>query len=224
MGAAASSSGAHFSDREEKFFETMQEAYEKEYKPQVAENKLNKEQSIKFFTEKVNSFVESEPKAEEKRTPARPLIHKRASSIQPPPSFYVGDIVKAKVDGMMFEGVVVSNGNENVYHTVEVDFGDDVEEVQIDNCSLVMSGLDFEVNDLVQARTEDSVMYCNGKLLHINFDGTMDILFDGDDEEDVEKNIPVKYVRKLRTGRELAKRRWHRARTMISSIRAFSGT
>ena len=217
MGAGASSADGSISEREEKFFKEMQRAYDKE--PQLAENKMERKESLKFFRDKINSFVESEPKTEEKSGPARSIVTRTTSSVHPPPTFYVGDVVKAKVDGMMFEGVVVHNGEED--STIDVDFGDEIETVKIEDCSLVMSGLDFEVGDLVQARTVDTLLYCNGTILNINHDATMDILFDGDDEDDVEKNIPHNFVRKLRTGRELAKKRWHRARAMLSTVRAF---
>jgi len=249
MGAGASSSDDAITEREEKFFKEMQDAYENEYKPRMKDNKMERDESLNFFKLRVNSFVDSEPKSnerdsssgaleektdsmkeksvsfkekdDEKREPARPVISRKSSSIQPPPAFYVGDVVKAKVDGMMFEGVVVNNGSDD--NTVEVDFGDEVEVVDIDDCAIVMSGLDFEVGDLVQARTADSVMYCHGKILKISLDGTFDILFDGDDEDDVERGIPHEFVRKHRTGRELVKKRWQRARTIISSMRAFGG-
>ena len=225
MGAGASSTDGTLTEREEKFFKEMQRAYDNEYKPRVSEKKMERKESIDFFKAKIDSFVEkesSEPKTEEKRVPARAgaVIDRTVSSIKPPPTFFVGDIVKAKVDGMLFEGVVVSNGDDQ--ESVEVDFGDETEFVEVEDCSLVMSGLDFEVGDVVQARTVDNFLYCNGTILNINHDATMDILFDGDDEDDVEKNIPHDLVRKLRTGRDLVKKRWQRAKNMISTIRAFN--
>lgn len=238
MGAGASSTDDSITEREKKFFDEMQRAYDQEYKPKVAERKMERKESLDFFKAKITSFVASEPKSpgkpkksesktepkgDEHRKPARPVVQRTISSVQPPPAFFVGDIVKAKVDGMMFEGVVIANGGEeHDQDSVDVDFGDEVERVKIDNCALVMSGLDFEVGDVIQARTVENYLYCNGTILKINLDGTMDILFDGDDESDVERNIPHHLVRKLRTGRELAKKRWMRARTVISTMRAFN--
>lgn len=232
MGAGASSSDGSITEREEKFFREMQLAYDLEYKPRTAERKMERKESLDFFKAKINSFVQSEPKSynnnntnkksEEKRTPARAFVKRSLSGpCDPPPSkFEIGDVVKAKVDGMMFEGVIVSHNNEE--DMVEVDFGEETEFVKNDKCALVMSGLDFEVGDVVQARTVDNFLYCNGKILNINHDATMDILFDGDDDDDVERNIPHALVRKIRTGRDLAKKRWQRARAMISSVRAFN--
>lgn len=220
MGAGASSTDGSISEREDKFFKEMQNTYDNEYKPQIAERKMERQESLDFFQAKINSFVESEPKSDEKRVPARAIVSRTTSSAQPPPTYYVGDIVKAKVDGMMFEGVVVHNGEDD--DTIDVDFGDEIETVLIGDCALVMSGLDFEVGDLVQARTVDTVLYCHGTILNINHDATMDILFAGDDDEDVEKNIPHNFVRKHRTGREMVKKRWHRARAMLATVRAFA--
>lgn len=247
MGAGASSSD-HLTEREQKFFEEMQRAYEDEYKPQIAEQKLQKSESVKFFKSKINSFVEGESKkdsfedesktddvltemkADAKRSPEKAKPHKskrrsisRApSSVEDAPKYYVGDIVKAKVDGMMFEGVVMLYGEDD--DTIDVDFGDDIETVRASDCTLVMSGLDFEVGDYVQARTIDSAMYCHGKIIKIHLDGSFDILFDGDDEDDIEKNVPHEFVRKHRTGRDLARKRWNKARTMLSSVKAFSSS
>jgi len=131
--------------------------------------------------------------------------------------FQIGDIVKAKLGFMMFEGVVVGVKST----TLDVDFGDDIEEIPIENCSLVMHGLDYEVGDLVSACPNGSVLYFNGRVLGINGNGTLDILFDGDEEDDVERNIPIDSVRKLRTGRQLVMSRWHRAKTMITASIAF---
>jgi len=241
MGAGAST--GPLDEREEKFFAEMQKAYD-EYKPQ--ESKMEREDSFNFFKSKIELFLENEAKSGSKESYSdlkskiddffeskaenksdskaevkeAKQITRGVSSIVQPPSFYVGDIVKAKVDGMLFEGVVIHNGDDD--GTIEVDFGDDIEKVNISDCSLVMSGLDFEVGDLVQARTAESFLYCHGKVLKINHDGTFDILFDGDDDDDVERNIPHHFVRKHRTGRAMVKMRWHRAKAVLATIRAFN--
>lgn len=126
-------------------------------------------------------------------------------------TFMVGDIVKVRQGFMMFEGVVVDAGNE----TLDVDFGDDIEKVPVETCCLVMNGLDFEVGDYVSACPAGD-LYFNGKIVSINTNGTFDILFDGDDPEDVEHNIRPDKVRKIRTGRQLVINRWQRAKQLIS--------
>lgn len=192
-----------------------------------------RDEDLSDLTSKIDDYFESRAEAknnvkqnsfDSKHSPLEVSSETSNKSLSVPkrfnnPTFYVGDIVKAKVDGLMFEGVVVHNGENN--STIDVDFGDDIETVKISDCSLIMSGLDFEVGDLVQARTTDSYVYCHGKILNINHDGTFDIVFDGDDDDDVERNIPHSFVRKHRTGREMVKKRWDRARAVLSTIRAF---
>lgn len=134
--------------------------------------------------------------------------------------FMIGDIVKAKLGYMMFEGVIVGNGESD---TLEVDFGDEVETVPRKDCALVISGLEFEVGDLVSACPLGSALYFNGTIVEINMDGTCDVLFEGDDDEDVERSIPPENIRKLRTGRQLVVSRWHKAKNLIAATRAFAG-
>lgn len=137
---------------------------------------------------------------------------------QPQIIFMIGDIVKAKVGFMMFEGVVVGNGQPDV---LEVDFGDAIEEIPVMDCALVMNGLDFEIGDFVSASPIGD-LYFNGQIVNINSNGTFDIHFEGDDEDEIETQIRPERVRKLRTGRQLVLSRWHRAKSMISASIAFS--
>lgn len=224
MGAGASA--GPLTEKEEKFFAEMKHAYENEYKLHKTGDKIHDRDPVDFFKMKIDSFMESQAKDEEKKDDigakpeAKRIISRAPSCVESAPVYYVGDIVKAKVDGMLFEGVVIHYGEDD--ETLDVDFGDDIETVSIANCSLVMSGLDFEVGDFVQARTKDSPLYCHGKILKIHHDGTFDILFDGDSDDDVERGLPHEFVRKHKTGRDLAKKRWHRARAMLSTVRAFS--
>ena len=138
---------------------------------------------------------------------------------QPNVMFMVGDVVKAKLGFMMFEGVVVGNGDAN---TLDVDFGDEVEQVPRTDCSLVISGLEFEVGDLVSACPNGSMLFFNGTIVEIHLDGTCDVLFDGDDEEDVERGIRLECIRKIRTGRQLVVSRWQKAKNLLTATRAFA--
>jgi hypothetical protein len=133
--------------------------------------------------------------------------------------FMIGDVVKAKLGFMMFEGVVVGIADPA---TLEVDFGDEVEPVPRVDCSLVISGLEFEVGDLVSACPIGGFLYFNGVIVNINLNGTFDVQFDGDDEEDIERNIRPENIRKLRTGRQLVMSRWQKAKNLISATRAFA--
>lgn len=133
--------------------------------------------------------------------------------------FMVGDVVKARTNGMLFEGVVV--GYTPNPHIIEIDFGDEIEEIDIDDCALVMNGLDYEVGDKVNACPPGAALFFVGTIVNINPDGTFDVLMDGDDEEDVERNIPADKIRKLRTGRQLVTSRWQKAFNVITAMKAF---
>jgi hypothetical protein len=126
-------------------------------------------------------------------------------------TFMVGDIVKVKQGFMMHEAVVVDVQHE----TLDVDFGDDIETVPLRDCCLVMNGLDFEVGDYVSACPAGD-LYFNGRIVSINSNGTFDVLFDGDDAEDTERNIRPDKLRKIRTGRQLVLNRWQKAKNLIS--------
>jgi hypothetical protein len=135
-------------------------------------------------------------------------------------TFMVGDIVKVRQGFMMYEGVVVEVPGGSC-ETLDVDFGDDIETVPLDHCCLVMNGLDYEVGDYVSACPVGE-LYFNGKITSINANGTFDILFDGDEPDEVEKNIRPDKVRKIRTGRQLVLNRWQKAKNLISMSLAWA--
>lgn len=132
-------------------------------------------------------------------------------------TFMIGDIVKVRQGYMMYEGVVVEVSST----TLDVDFGDDIETVPLENCCLVMNGLDYEIGDYVSACPAGD-LYFNGKIVSINTNGTFDILFDGDDPEDVERNIRPDKLRKIRTGRQLVLNRWQKAKNLITMSLAWA--
>ena len=73
--------------------------------------------------------------------------------------------------------------------TIQVEVGDSTKEFKTADCSIIVKSEDFELNDLVQMKPEDSALYFNGVVQGINKDGTLDILIEGDDLEDVEMNV-----------------------------------
>lgn len=178
--------------------------YKEDSKEEVKEMKSNNDNNNNN-----NDNADNDTSKEHKHSDEKHSKHKRVSDFYT--TFMVGDIVKVRQGFMMFEGVVVDSTNT----TLDVDFGDDIETVSIENCCLVMNGLDFEVGDYVSACPAGE-LYFNGKIISINTNGTFDILFDGDDIEDVEHNIRPDKVRKIRTGRQLVINRWQRAKNMIS--------
>lgn len=180
--------------------------YKEDSKEEVKEMKSNNDNDSNNNN---NDNADNDTSKEHKHSDEKHSKHKRVSDFYT--TFMVGDIVKVRQGFMMFEGVVVDSTNT----TLDVDFGDDIETVSIENCCLVMNGLDFEVGDYVSACPAGE-LYFNGKIISINTNGTFDILFDGDDIEDVEHNIRPDKVRKIRTGRQLVINRWQRAKNMIS--------
>ena len=139
--------------------------------------------------------------------------------------YSLGDIVIApKSDHIIGEGVVVNieyyiGKNKNY---LAVDFGDEVREIPIDEIKLIKTGLEIEVGDVVNAFPNNSCLSFVGRVININDNGTYNVLFDGEDEDDVENNISLDRIRKLKTGRELAVARWHKVSAVMASVSAFS--
>lgn len=103
----------------------------------------------------------------------------------------------------MFEGVVVNFENG----MVQVDFGDAVENFAPEHCSLVLSGLEFEVGDKVEYQPQNTGLHFLGSIIDINPDTlTADILMEGDDPDDIERGVSFDQMRKVKTGRELSEK------------------
>lgn len=134
--------------------------------------------------------------------------------------FLVGDVVKAKLGYMMFEGVIV--GYKEIDNTYEVDFGDDIENVRADDCSLVLNGLDYEIGDKVTCCPNGSILWFQGTIVNIDRGGTFAVLMDGDDDTDIEVGISPENMRKIRTGRNLVTTKWQKAFGKVVSIHRFS--
>ncbi len=131
--------------------------------------------------------------------------------------FAVGDVVKARDGGMMFEGVVVNISGG----LVDVDFGDAVESVRVENCSLVMSGLEFEVGDKVEYTPPHTLLHFLGTIIEINQELLIaDVLMDGDDPDDVERGVPFDALRKVKTGRDLTEK-FKRGIKLVQTINKF---
>ena len=126
--------------------------------------------------------------------------------------------MKTKSDGLMCEGVVVDKrGN-----MVDVDFGDDIEEVEISACVLVLPGTDFEEGDVVEVQPPGDFLYFKGHVTSINYaNNTIDVHMDGDDEDDVERNVTYDRVRKLMTSRPLALEHWHTTTRVLLAANKF---
>ncbi len=132
---------------------------------------------------------------------------------------FVGDVVKVTFKtSEPLEGFVVERLNDV---NILVDFGDHTKECHVSNCTLIIRSDELEVGDKVEMKPADMSLYFVGKVIAINADCTLDIQMDGDDQEDIERNVNVENVRKLMSKRGLAVSRWRRAFMMVLAINRF---
>lgn len=134
----------------------------------------------------------------------------------------VGDVVQAPVEGLFYEGVV--NSIDGMFCTV--DFGDDdCQQVLLDVCRRVLAWHTIEVNDEVKVRDTQSDLEFVGHVTGVT-SGPMgpvyEVKYDQDDEAgEVEKHISPDRIRKLKSARSSAMKRWHKAYTVIVAAHAF---
>ena len=157
-------------------------------------------------------------------------------------SLKVGDVVKAKDKGFYFEGVVMQIKDGKVL----VNFGDDVisddmtdieKEFAIEDCYLVMTGLELEEDDRVEVNTI-GFLFCQGTIVNIHrhfnqadssVSVTYDVHMDNEDHEDdnengdpdMELNVPSAKIRKIISHRVSAAERWHRGVRKVTAMLAF---
>lgn len=137
--------------------------------------------------------------------------------------YVIGDIVRVpfQQDGKdkQAEGIVVERLDLT---TIRVEIGDSMMDFQTIDCVIIVKSEDFELNDLVEMRPVDSALYFRGIVQAVNEDGTLDILIEGDDNDDVETNVRRDNVRKLMSTRSLAYMRWKKAFNAVMASRRFS--
>jgi hypothetical protein len=130
----------------------------------------------------------------------------------------VGDVVRVTHDGMAAEGIVI----EKITNTkLRVDFGDQIADCFIDECVLVIHSYEFEVGDKVEARPPGSALFFVGKVVKIHPDKSMDVLMDGDDANDIERNVNLDNCRKLMSRRSVVVNRWKRAFMLVVAANFF---
>lgn len=124
----------------------------------------------------------------------------------------VGDIVRAKTaNGQLTpEGLILAIIGGT---TADIDFGDAIQQYPLESCTLVLSGLDYEVDDHVQVKPLGMALYFTGVVIavHVNSASgnvTMDVKMAGDDPDDIEYGVPPERVMKLNSGRLLARAHW----------------
>ncbi|KAH8091165.1 hypothetical protein JL720_6050 [Aureococcus anophagefferens] len=151
-----------------------------------------------------------------------------------PHAISAGDVVQAPVDGLYFEGVVTHVDAEGAH----VDFGDhDIQVVDAGACRRVLSWSVLEVGDTVQVREEHSHLLFLGTVDAVNFgdegepprrkrpaewtrEPRYDVAYDG--EADVEADVAPSRVRKVRSARSTAVKRWKEAFHAVVACHAFN--
>ena len=130
-----------------------------------------------------------------------------------------GDVVQAPVEGMFYEGVVIAiNGM-----MCTVDFGeDDVQSVLLDVCRRVLAWHTIEVGDEVKVRDVDSALEFVGHVTQVTT-GPVGPVYEVkyDETDEVEKHIAPDRLRKVKSARSSAIKRWHKAYTVIVAAHAF---
>lgn len=135
--------------------------------------------------------------------------------------FSVGDCVQVpNSDGTMVEGLVLEIvDSQKVLLDI---YSEGVTKVALaSHCEVVVKSDVMEVGDQVQVQPVGSAMYFVGRLAQINKNGTYDVVMEGDDPDDIERNVPPSNIRKLMSRRALVVARWKRAALVVSSIHNF---
>jgi hypothetical protein len=134
--------------------------------------------------------------------------------------FQVGDVARVYEQDMFREGVVVETLGANSF--LRVDFGQYSNVYNVSKCVLVVKCDEYEVGDKVEIKEEGMALYFVGEVIRVSGNGmTVDVLMSGDDNNDVEHDVPKKNVRKLMTKRAIAKNRWRRASEVVNVSNTF---
>ena len=157
---------------------------------------------------------------QEMMTPASPFSPREESyvSILNSDQLTVGDIVRVTTEGKITEGMIIEKVTNQ---KLRVDFGDRITDCQLDDCVILIRNYEFEIGDKVECRPKGSNLFFVGKVAKINPDKTMDIMMDGDDPDDYERNVLPDDCRKLMSRRSVVVNRWKRAFMMVVAANFF---
>lgn len=134
-------------------------------------------------------------------------------------NFVVGDYLKVKeANGSYVEGLMVERiDNEKVM----IDFCGDIKECYVEECQLLVKSDEVEIGDKVEVKPKGMSIFFVGKVIRLNENGTFDIAMEGDDPDDVERDVTADDLRKLMSRRALVVSRWKRAFMLIVAASAF---
>ena len=143
--------------------------------------------------------------------------------LPPPPinlDLACGDVIKAKVGALSFEGVVNAIDGDRVL----VDFGDnDLETVSYEDCVKILAWQSVEVGDTVHVRESNGRNNYVARVIHVDVERDNVPRYSVDyGENDCEDGVPAWRVRKLRSERSTPARRWRKSVKAVMAAKAFS--
>lgn len=132
----------------------------------------------------------------------------------------VGDIVRVEKSPNSFsEGIIVERLDNEQFI---VDFGDRIATVLLSNCHILLRNDEYEMGDKVEVQPPGSALFFVGRVIAMNpHERTLDVLMDGDDPDDIERNIPIENARKLMSRRAVVVNRWKKAFMMVVASNFF---
>jgi len=133
----------------------------------------------------------------------------------------VGDIVRVDISPTeTIEGMVLECLENDC---LTIDLGETTQTFPISQCHLLLRNDEYEIGDRVEVQPMGSSLYFVGKVISIDSSAkTMAVLMDGDDPDDIEKNIPFEQARKLMSRRAFVVNRWKKAFMMVVASNFFS--
>ena len=136
----------------------------------------------------------------------------------------VGDVVQAPVDGLYFEGVVTHVGDPE--GTASIDFGDhDIQTVAEADCRRVLAWSVLEIGDTVEVKEDGSALQFMGEIVGVNIgargEPRYSVAFHGE-EDAPEHDVRPGRVRKVRSARSTAVKRWKEAFHAVVAVHAFN--
>jgi hypothetical protein len=213
MGAAASALDA---EKQKQLFNDMKDIYEKKLRDAKLDDDEIYAQMKVFVDDSIHQHMEENS--------SQPKIHASlavsATNEDDAEAFKIGDVVKASSPGenMKFEGIAVAIMADSLL----VDFGDDEEPVlcYIKDCQRILNGMVLEVDDVVQCKLQGSALLFIGKVVIANIDGTYDIGYNDSDE--IDENVPLESLRKIKSGRSSAIKKFRKGVNTMIAARTFS--
>lgn len=227
MGGGASAEHKYTLDRKEDYVDIVA-LYESELRPKLEAKMITDDDAFLVIKEKyelkLKEKIDASINSSNNNNVMGKLLATNDELINPNISksgFTIGDVVKVKDNGFMVEGVITDKHGENC---LVVDLGDDLIEVPVSDCILVLSAIDFEVGDTVEMKPEGMSIYFMGVVSSVNnIDKTCDIMLESEDDSgDIEYNVPYENIRKRMSSRPLASARWNKVITAIKALKAFS--